>query len=93
MTTLTLEDKKTIAVSLGIDNLPEDKQEEIFTRLENIIISRLTSKVVDLLTDEDKKKIEEGDVSAIQNYIPNFNDVVKTVSVEVVEEFKSKLKG
>ncbi len=92
MSTLTQIDKKLVATSLGISALPQETQDDILSRLEAIIISRLTSKVSASLTDDDRKKLEtEDDIEIIKKYCKNFDEITQEISRETIAEFRQKI--
>ena len=55
-------------------------------------MSRLAAKVGSLLSDEERKKIETGNYTeSIKKRIANFDEIVKKIAEEAVDEFRQKL--
>lgn len=90
--TLTKIDKTLVAISLGIDKLSQTNQDDILSRLERMIMSRLTSKVSNLLSDEELKKFEvEGNIEMVAKHVKNFDELAKKVAEETIDEFRGKI--
>jgi len=89
---------KDIALILGIDDLSSDNQKKIVSRLENIILTKLSNRIINKLPPKDKKKyIEildsgkpEDIYELLSNRIPGLKDLIKKTSAEIIEEFKEK---
>ncbi|MBI4159642.1 hypothetical protein HY504_00570 [Candidatus Wolfebacteria bacterium] len=88
--------KQNIIKDLGIDLLPEDKQEEVILRIGKLIFQGVLLRVMDLLGDADKDELEKlmaGDgatpeavMKFLQQKIPNLDEVVR----DEVTEFKKE---
>ncbi len=90
---------KEITSILGIDGLPSEKQEEVVNRIEKIILTKLTSKTINKLSPENRKKYTEvlnsGNSEDIYRFISGkifgFDELITATSTEIVNEFKKKL--
>ena len=94
MNKLTQIEKKLVATNLGIDTFPQATQDKILSRLEEIILSHLAKTVDAKLTDEERIMIKNGNYTeSMKKRIENFDDIVKKVSEETVDEFRSELQN
>ena len=93
---ITKEIKQSIIKELGLENLSEEKAEEIMTKLEQNIERALTLEILDLLTVDDQQefmKIAETEnnediMSFLKLKLPNLDFLTKAVAESVVKEFK-----
>jgi len=83
--------------AFDIQDLPEDKQQEILSRAGEIILKRLFLKIMEMLSDSDKDQFDallgkdpapsQEEITAfLQQKIPNLNDLM---ALEI-EEFKGE---
>lgn len=92
MHSLTVLDKKLVAIRLGIDVLPQENQDEVMVRLEKIIQSRLENAICSLLSDDELKKLDvESDSDVLSKHVQNFETIATAVAHETVEEFRASL--
>lgn len=90
---------KNIISALGINNLPIGKQKEIISRLENIILDKLSARIINKLPLKERKGyIEildsgkpEDIYKLLSSRIPRLKDLISGTSVEIVNEFKKKI--
>lgn len=87
---------KKILKELNIENLPNEKQVEIIDRLENIIMTKVLSRIIKSLSDESRKEymslLKEEEFQKTKSFLKkenvNFDEVIKQTAKEVIEEFK-----
>ena len=87
---------KKILKELNIENLPNKKQVEIIDRLENIIMTKVLSRIIKSLSDESRKEymslLKEEEFQKTKSFLKkenvNFDEVIKQTAKEVIEEFK-----
>lgn len=72
--------QNSIVEELGLQNLPEDKKEEVFAKMGDVLFKRILLETLEILNEEDQK---------------NFGEMIDTKkSAEEVEEFlKSKIEN
>ena len=72
--------QNSIIEELGLQNLPEDKKEEVFVKMGDVLFKRILLETLEILSDEDQEK---------------FGEMIDTKkSAEEVEEFlKSKIEN
>ena len=88
--------KQNIIKELGLDELSQEKQEEILLEVGSVIFQGVLIRVMELLSVEDQtafgKLVEEkpddreGLLNFLQEKVPNMNDIVK----EEVAKFKQE---
>jgi len=91
--------QKNITKELGLENLPEDKKEEVYLRVSKIIYQNIMIRVVEILDeeqkdefnkllDEDSQTEEESDkiLEFLRFKIENFDDIVSEEIVRFKEE-------
>ncbi len=91
--------QKNITKELGLENLPEDKRDEIYLRISKIIYQNIMIRVVDALKEEDRdefNKLLDEDIKAeeesdkilefLRSKIENFDNIV----AEEIVKFKEK---
>jgi len=88
--------KKMLSQDLGINHLPAEAQEQIITKLGENILKKITLETVTLLSEEargefdtlsqaqDNKKMTE----FLKQQIPDFDNFVKKIVQQSVEDFK-----
>lgn len=92
--------KQNIIKELGIENLSEEKAEEVIARLEENIQRTLVLEALDLLKVDDqqefleiiKTKNDEKIFSFLESRIANFDFLIKAVAESVIKEFKFFIK-
>jgi hypothetical protein len=90
-----------IIEELGLQNLPEDKKEEIFAKMGDVLFKRILLETLEILSEEDQKKfgemvdtkksgeeVEEFLMSKIENY----EEFVKKVTDDFKKELITDLK-
>lgn len=94
MHTLTHVDNKLVATRLGINTFSQAMQDNVLSRLEAIILSRLTAKISGYLTDDEQEKLEEeSNVEFLKQRIGNFDDIAQGVARETIAEFRKRLQN
>jgi len=98
-------DKKNIQQSIikefGLEGLPKDKQIELLTTMTESVLKRITIKVLEQLSEEDKKGFnqvrETNDPDKITEFlgkkIDNYDEMVEGIIKEFKEEMKSTMTG
>ncbi len=94
--------QKNITKELGLENLPEDKKEEMYLRISKIIYQNIMIRVVELLREEEQDEFNklldevaqeecESDkaLEFLKAKIENFDDIV----AEEVVRFKEESEG
>ena len=86
---------KNIVITLGINNLPVEKQKEAMERLGVIVYQEVMLRVLDILTENDKNEFEklieedpkpETLFDFLANKIPNLGEIVKEEAEKLREE-------
>ncbi len=90
-----------IIEELGLQNLPEDKKEEVFAKMGDVLFKRILLETLEILSEEDQKKfgemvdtkksgeeVEEFLMSKIENY----EEFVKKVTDDFKKELIADLK-
>jgi hypothetical protein len=85
--------KNDIISKLKIENLSEDKQDEIIQRFEDLIQRRVFVEAVKVVSNEDipENKTESEIIDLLRINIPNFDSLVKDVAIKTVDEFVEKM--
>lgn len=91
--------QKDITKELGLENLPEDKKEEIYLRISKIIYQNTMIRVVELLNEEQQDEFNnlldevsktEGESDKVLEFlrakIENFDDILAEEVVKFKEE-------
>ncbi len=89
--------QENIIKEFGLEDLSEDKQIELLTTMTESVLKRITIKVLEQLSEEDKKEFdrarETNDPDKINEFlrekINNYDEMVK----EVIKEFKGEMKA
>ncbi|HEC30601.1 MAG TPA: hypothetical protein ENI66_01135 [Candidatus Yonathbacteria bacterium] len=94
--------QKNIIKELGLENLPEDKREEVYLRISKIIYQNIIIRVVEILSEEEQDEFnklldevaqEEGESDKVLEFlmakINNFDDIV----AEEIVRFKEESEG
>lgn len=84
-----------LAQKLGLDHLPQEKQEEFLGRLEEMISGRINVAVLERLSPDEQehfltlinKNKEEDALAYIQNIVLDLPDLIHRVSVQAIDEF------
>lgn len=97
---------KSLVTELGLDNLPEDKKNDLLVSMTDALQTRISSRVMIMLTEKQKNELEEimktGSEQKANDYlvqnIPNFADIIadeyeifRKESLELNEETKKIL--
>jgi len=91
--------QQNIIKELGLEGLPEDKQIELLTTMTESVLKRITIKVLEQLSEEDKKEFDQvretDDPDKISQFlgekIDNYDEMVEGVIKEFKEEMKSTM--
>lgn len=87
--------KDQVLEILGMKNVPEDMQQEALYRVESIANKRLALAIPDLLSEEqqqhvnnmyDEEKSDDEIVEWVYHQIPEFDDVMRAVMLDVADE-------
>jgi len=90
--------QQSIIEELGLQNLPEDKKEEILTKMGDVLFKRILLETLESLNEEDQKKFGEMVAAKanaeevelfLKSKIENYEEFMK----KVAEDFKNELKG
>ncbi|MFA6183577.1 MAG: hypothetical protein WC682_00570 [Parcubacteria group bacterium] len=90
--------KKDIMLDLGMDKLPEDKQDEILAKIGEIILKKIFIETIDRLDEGDanefKKMLEDGsDSDSIEKFlsarIENYDVIIEKIVAEVKSDIKN----
>lgn len=81
---------------LGLQNLSEEKQNEVLAKIGEIILKKIFIATVHTLTDEDKKEFEqmlkrETNANEVETFLKTKIKDYPTLIQKVVEEVKSQL--
>lgn len=90
--------KDDIMKDLGLDKLPQDKQDEILAKIGEIILKKIFIETVDKLSEEDKEEFEKmlkegSDAEKIELFL---NTKIKNYDMiigKIVEEVKRDIKN
>jgi len=87
--------KQTIIEELGLQDLPQEKQDELMTQIGEVVMKRIYLETMETLEKDDQEKLvdlieknPEGVEVFLREKIPDYDNFVK----KVVDEFKSELK-
>lgn len=89
--------QKSIIEEFGLQNLPEDKKEEVLAKMGDVLFKRILLETLESLDEEDQKKFGEMvDAKAnaeevesfLESKIENYEEFVK----KVTENFKNEMK-
>jgi hypothetical protein len=86
--------KQTIIEELGLQSLPQEKQEELMAQIGEVVMKRIYLETMESLEKEDQEKLidlmekkpEEAE-SFLREKIPDYDNFVK----KVVDDFKAEL--
>ncbi|QQS60926.1 MAG: hypothetical protein IPN70_03480 [Candidatus Moraniibacteriota bacterium] len=91
------ETKKDILRDLGVENIPQEKQEEILSGIGELLLKEIFLATIDRLSKEQQDEYEEllsKEVSPeevenfLKNAIPDYEMVVATVTKDLMEDLK-----
>lgn len=51
--------EKDIISLLGLENLPENEKAALLAKMADLVFSRITTRILDILSEEDQKKFDE----------------------------------
>jgi len=88
--------EQDILKELGIDQLPQDRQEEVLSVMTEAILKRMMLRLLEPLSEDQRKQLEDisaaGDSAKVSEFlaanIPNYEVLMK----EEVEKFKQDMK-
>ena len=90
--------QKTIIEELGMQNIPQEQQEELLAKMGDVLFKRILLETLEVLDEEDQKKFGEmidtkKSAEAVEEFlkskIENYDEFVK----KVAEDFKNELTG
>src|SRR4030066_271040 len=90
--------QQSIVEELGLQNLPEDKKEEVFAKMGDVLFKRILLETLEILNEEDQKKFGEmidtkKSAEEVEEFlksrIENYNEFVK----KVTDDFRKELVG
>ncbi|MFA6285197.1 MAG: hypothetical protein WC643_01555 [Parcubacteria group bacterium] len=90
-----------IIEELGLQNLPEDKKEEVFAKMGDVLFKRILLETLEILSEEDQKKFGEmvdtkksGEEveKFLMSKIENYEEFVKKVTDDFKKELIADLK-
>lgn len=89
--------KSIIAKDIGVENLSQEDQNEIISRLGGIITQRIVLEIIKRLPEENRNEYEEigisGDEQKMQEflgkYIPDAKNFIHDVIKKEIEDFKN----
>lgn len=95
-----LEKNTNIIKELGLDELPENAQAEILTKMGEVVLKEISVKVLSRLSDSDleefEKVREEGSPEEVEKFlrakVDDFDKLVENTVDEFKEEFKANVK-
>ncbi len=95
--------KTNLITALGINNLSEEKQEEIIIQAGNVIFQGVLNKVIPLLTDSEKTEFEKildnsnGDTIGMLNFlqakVPNLERIIQGEVADFKQESLNVMSG
>lgn len=87
--------KQTIIEELGLQDLPQEKQDELMTQIGEVVMKRIYLETMETLEKEDQEKLVdlmEKSPDRVEPFlrekIPDYDNFVK----KVVDDFKAELK-
>ena len=90
--------KEDIMQYLGLSKLSQDKQDEILSKIGEIILKKIFIETVDKLQEEDREEFEKmlkegSDVGTIENFlntkIENYDMIIGKIVEEIREDIKN----
>ncbi len=92
--------EKDILELLGLEDLPEDQKRDLLTKMGELIEDRITLRILDFLTEEDRKKMDEllekGKEKELDEFlkekVPNLEELVLAEVLSFKEELVSLFK-
>jgi hypothetical protein len=84
--------------SLGLQNISSEEQVDILQTLEEQIHEKILSESMDKLDESQKAELDqlietsspEEVLAFLEQHIPDFENLIKAISTQTVEEFKSQ---
>ncbi len=87
--------QQTIIEELGLEDLPQEKQEEFLVKIGEVVMKRIYLETMERLEKEDQEKLvdvmdknPEGVETFLKEKFPDYDEFVK----KVVDDFKEELK-
>ncbi len=87
--------QQTIIEELGLQDLPQEKKEELLVKIGEVLVKRIYLETMERLEKSDQEKLvdlmdsnPDGIEDFLKEKIPNYEDFVKNV----VDEFKKEIK-
>jgi ABC-type Fe3+-hydroxamate transport system substrate-binding protein len=90
--------QKTIIEELGMQNIPQDQQAELLTKMGDVLFKRILLETLEILSEEDQKifgemvdtkKSAEEVEEFLKSKIENYDEFVK----KVADDFRKELTG
>jgi hypothetical protein len=88
--------QQNIIKELGLEGLPEDKQIELLTVMTESILKRITIRILEQLSEEEKKEFDQvretADPDKINEFLREKIDNYDQMVQEIVTQFKEEMK-
>lgn len=93
--------EKNLKAELGIDNLPQEIQEEVLEQFTEVLMKKIALKIFESLSEDKRKEFlliqDEGDEEKIQAFlaanIVNFEKSINQVIEDAKEEYRSTVEN
>ena len=90
--------RQTIMQELGLENLPQEKQEELLVKMGEVIFKKIFLATVEKLDDEGKnrfeKMMEEGNSpEEIESFLSEKIDNYDEILDKIIQDLKKDMKG
>ncbi len=92
--------QKKLMADLNLSNLPEEKQIELINKMTEAVLGRILVETLDKLNDQDKEKYQgmidnESSPEEMEEFlkgrIPGYEEMVKKIIANFVEEMKKEI--
>jgi len=88
--------QQDIIKELGIDQLPSEKQEEVLTAMTELILKRITLRILENLSEDQQKEfdkvVSEGDPEKATQFLSQNVSGYEQVVQEEIAKFKTEMK-
>ncbi len=89
--------QQNILEELGLENLPEDKKEELLSVMTESVLKRITISVLEQLSDEDKKEFDklrdQADAEKINQFLREKIENYDAMIEKIIKEFKQEMQA
>lgn len=90
--------QKELLEELGLENLPQEKQEELLIKMTEVLLKRIFMETMEKLSDADRdayEKMENVEPEKISEFlkekIANYDEMVQKIIVDFKEDMKKDL--